>query len=182
MNQYQAISDQVEVLGASVLGCIKGLAMAGVPEGEAASLLAKAGLSNLEPEAWYPQQPYLDLFRDVERRFGEKALRAMARQVPDTSQFPPGIRTLVDALQTLDIAYQLNHRGGPIGHYAYIPLGPKEGLMVCETPYGCAVDLGIIDALMAHFCPEECLPAIRHRVGTPCRRFGAEGCTYHLTW
>jgi hypothetical protein len=176
------MSEGVEVLGVSMLGCLQGLREAGIPEDEVAAMVAQAGLANLDPEGWYPQQPYLDLFRDVEQRFGEGTLRAMARQVPDHAEFPPGIHTLVDALQTLDIAYQLNHRGGTIGRYAYVPFGPKEGLMVCENPYGCAFDLGILEALVARFCPDRTAPVIRHRVGTPCRRFGAEACTYHLLW
>lgn len=164
------------------MGCIRGLAAAGVPAEEAEALMSQAGLAHLDPQAWYPQQPYLDLLREVERRFGEKALRAMARQVPDTSQFPPGNRNLGDALQTLDIAYQLNHRGGPIGHYACLPLGLREVLLECANPYGCAFDLGILDALAAHLGDAGEVTAIRHQPGTGCRREGGEACTYHIIW
>jgi hypothetical protein len=176
------MSKEVQVWGASRMGCLRGLAAAGAPSEDADALMAHAGLDHQDPQAWCPQQPYLDLLREVERRFGEKVLRAMARQVPDTSHFPPGNRSLGDALQTLDIAYQLNHRRGPIGHYACLPLGPREVLLECANPYGCAFDLGILDALTAHFGGAGEIPAIRHQPGTGSRREGQEACTYHITW
>lgn len=182
MASYLAYDPAVEVLGASMLGCIAGLEKAGLPSGEARSLLAAGGIGDLRPEEWYPQQPYLDLFRQVEERHGEAALRAMARQVPDTSVFPPGIETLEQALQTLDMAYQLNHRGGAIGHYACLPLGPRQLELICENPYGCAFDLGILDALVDHFGPADHHVAITHAAGSACRRQGAEGCSYRITW
>ncbi len=180
--QYRALSDGVLVWGASMLGCIHGLETAGLPAGEALKLLAKGGVPLVEPEGWYPQQPYLDMLRDVERRYGEEGLRAMARRVPDTSKFPPGIKTLEDALQCLDIAYQLNHSGGPIGHYACMPVAPGEVLLECANPYGCAFDLGILDALIHHFRPSGSQPIIRHQAGSGCRRLGDEACTYVITW
>ena len=180
--QYQAISASVEVWGASILGCIDGLAKAGLPRAEAMDLFAKAGVSNIQPEGWYPQQAYLDMLKAIETRYGEEALRAMACQVPDTSKFPPGIETLEQALQCLDIAYQLNHRGGPIGHYACVPMGYHALELVCENPYGCAFDLGILDALVQAFRPPGGRCAIIHREGSPCRRRGGESCTYQITW
>lgn len=168
--------------GASILGCITGLAKAGLPREEALRLLAEGGVPEILPEGWYPQQPYLDMFKALEVRHGQDALRAMARQVPDTSKFPPGIKTLEQALQSLDIAYQLNHRGGRIGHYACVPLGPQALELVCETPYGCTFDLGILDALILGFRPPGSTPVAIHEVGTSCRRRGGQSCTYQITW
>lgn len=182
MPQYQAYDPAVEVWGASMLGCIRGLEKAGLASGEALALLSERGVPEVAPEGWYPQQAYLDMLRELERRHGERALRAMAREVPDTSKFPPGIHTLEQALQTLDFAYQMNHRGGPIGRYACVPLGPHSVELICENPYGCAVDLGILDALVSQFTPPGTRPHITHQLGTPCRRLGAEACTYLITW
>jgi hypothetical protein len=182
VTQYEALSKEVQVWGTSMRGCLRGLEAAGVAPDEAKALLEKAGLAVIDAEGWYPQQPYLDMLCEVERRHGEQALRAMARQVPDTSRFPPGLRTLEDALQALDIAYQLNHRGGPIGHYACIPMGPREVLLECANPYGCAFDLGILDALVGHFKPSGATPSVRHQVDSGCRRTGDEACTYRINW
>ncbi len=168
----------MEVWGTSILGCIAGLTRAGLPLSEGLGLLAEHGISHVDPEGWYPQQPYLEMFRAIEARHGEAALRAMARQVPDTSKFPPGIRTLEQALQALDIAYQLNHRGGEIGTYACLPMGPRSLEMVCDTPYGCAFDMGILDALIEAFKPEGSRPTLSHAPATPCRRAGGPHCTY----
>lgn len=182
MAQYLAFDPAVEVWGASMLGCITGLEKAGLPAGEAMGLLRQGGIPEVRPEGWYPQQPYLDMIGAIEQRHGEGALRAMARQVPDTSKFPPGISTLEQALQTLDLAYQMNHRGGAIGHYACLPLGPRDLELICENPYGCAFDLGILDAVVAHFGAPNTHPVVTHQPGTGCRRTGCEGCTYRITW
>lgn len=172
----------MEVWGTSILGCIAGLTKAGLPVSEGLGLLAERGIPQVEPAGWYPQQPYLDMFRAIEARHGEAALRAMARQVPDTSKFPPGIQSLEQALQALDIAYQLNHRGGEIGSYACVPLGPRILEMVCSNPYGCAFDMGILDALIDAFKPVGSRPTLAHAPGTPCRRSGGATCTYLITW
>lgn len=182
LSEYQALSPAVEVWGASILGCLAGLAKAGLPRDEALQLLAQGGVTEVLPEGWYPQQPYLDMFKAIEARYGQEALRAMARQVPDTSKFPPGITSLEQALQGLDIAYQLNHRGGRIGHYACVPLGPRALELVCENPYGCAFDLGILDALIQGFRPPGSYPTVIHELGTPCRRRSGASCTYQITW
>ena len=182
LSQYQAFSDHVEVWGASILGCIHGMTKAGLPVQEALDLLAAKGIPRVEPEAWYAQQPYLDMFRNLEARYGEGVLRAMAQQVPDTSKFPPGIHTLEQALQGLDIAYQLNHRGGAIGRYACVPLGNRTLEMVCDNPYGCPFDLGILDALVEAFKPAGSQPSIAHRPGAPCRRQSGTSCRYLISW
>jgi hypothetical protein len=182
MTQYRAYDPAVCVWGTSMLGCIAGLEKAGLPPGEALEHLREGGIASLEPEGWYPQQPYLDMLRQVEQDHGEGALRAMARQVPDTSKFPPGIHTLVQALQTLDLAYQMNHRGGAIGHYACLPLGPRDVELICQTPYGCAFDLGILDALIQAFAEPGTRPILTHQPGSGCRREGDVACTYRITW
>ncbi len=182
MAQYQALSDETQVLGASLAGCLQGLITAGFSMDATGDLLRRAGLGAIDPEGWYPQQPYLDLLKEVERTHGEEALRRMAAQVPDTSRFPPGIRSLEEALQGLDIAYQLNHRGGPIGHYGCMPLGPHDLALECENPYGCAFDLGILDALIAAFKPRGARVTLVHQPGSGCRRMGDEACLYRITW
>jgi hypothetical protein len=182
MTQYQAFSTGVEIWGASMLGCIEGLTKAGLPPAEGFRLLAEGGIPEVAPGGWYPQQPYLDMLHALEARYGEATLRAMAKQIPDTSRFPPGIGTLEQAVQALDIAYQLNHRGGDIGHYACVPLGPRTLELQCRNPYGCAFDQGILDALIQAFKPEGSRPAITHAPGTSCRRREGPCCTYLITW
>lgn len=181
MPLFQALSPNVEVLGSSVLGVCKAMVQAGMPEEELASLLESHIGAVPVSDQWYPQSGYLALLREVAQVKGADWLRRPGRMVPQTSKFPPEIRTLDRALRTLDVAYHMNHRGGPIGGYLYEATGPHAGRVHCDSPYGCDFDLGILQGL-ASLCQPETPVLITHLLDPGCRTQGDAKCVYQLDW
>ncbi len=55
----------------------------------------------------------------------------------------------------------------------------KAMLMVCENPYPCAFDRGIIQAMAARFEPAA---QVKHVDLGGCRKKAAESCSYLVSW
>jgi len=77
----------------------------------------------------------------------------------------------------------MNHRGGEIGTYSFAATNGTAGKMFCQNPYPCEFDRGIITAMARRFSPggsrQVC---VEHDDEAPCRKQGAESCTYHVRW
>jgi hypothetical protein len=179
MPQFQAYSPQVMVNGQTVLSVVAGM---GAFKETAMRLLERHAISNPQPSAWYPQQAWLDAFREIAQKIGAKTLNQIGRSIPKHAKFPPGIDTIEKALSSLDTAYHLNHRGGEIGHLAFSKSGPSKGIVVCQNPYPCEFDLGLIEAVASQFKPAGSTIRVEHDLTKPCRAKQGESCTYIVSW
>ena len=54
--------------------------------------------------------------------------------------------------------------------------------MVCDNPYPCAFDRGIIEAAAKRFAAQSFLVNAVHDDSCDCRNRGGESCTYHVNW
>ncbi|PTL75993.1 hypothetical protein [Vitiosangium sp. GDMCC 1.1324] len=173
-------SDQVEVYGRSVQALLNAMEFF---EFKAHRVLAAHGIEPLEPEKWYPLPSVLDSFEDILKQVGPHTTRAIGHAVPENAVFPPGIHSFTSALAGLDAAYRLNHRGtGDIGGYHYHPETERTARMVCDNPYPCEFDLGLLEALYKRFKPKGSILLRIEHDGSGCRSTGAEACTYQLKW
>jgi len=179
MAQYQAYSPLVTVNGQTVLSVVAGM---GAFKETALQLLARHAIVNPQPNAWYPQQMWLDAFREIAQRIGAKTLQQIGRSIPRNAKFPPGIDTIEKALASIDVAYHLNHRGGEIGHLAFSKTGPSKGVIVSQNPYPCEFDHGLIEAVANQFKPAGSVVRVQHDAGKPCRAKQGESCTYLISW
>jgi len=179
MAQFQAFAPGVEVSGAAVLSVVEGMGGFRVM---ALQILAQHGIIHPQSGKWYSQQAWLDAFRQIAERVGPATLRAIGNKIPETALWPPNITTVEDALESIDVAYHMNHRGGEIGHYHFQKTGERSGKVVCHNPYPCNFDLGIIEATAKRFVPPGITPSVRHDNTQPCRQKGDDSCTYVVTW
>ncbi|HET6345883.1 MAG TPA: hypothetical protein VFH51_13185, partial [Myxococcota bacterium] len=144
-------------------------------------------------EAWYSQAAWLKAFEGIASSIGVQVLFKIGKNVPKHAVFPPQVKDIHAALQSLDVAYHMNHRKGGhpmfnyntghmmegIGHYKYEKRDKsKEALMVCENPYPCDFDRGVIQGLAERF---EAQVKVAHDTG-PCRKKGENSCRYVVTW
>ena len=178
MAEYLAFSPTAEVLGQSVLAIVGGMEN---NRARALQLLEEQGLSPLEPGRWYPQQPVLDVFRAIFERIGPSTVRAIGRKVPDWAIFPRAV-SIEDALRGIEVAYQANHRHGDIGHYRFESTGLRSGQVVCENPYPCDFDRGLIEAVAERARPAHSLRVRVEHAPDGCRRQGETACTYAVSW
>ena len=122
-------------------------------------ILAKNGIKDLKPNEWYPQQAWLDAFKSISETIGPFTLCIIGKKIPENAQWPPEINEIHAALSSIDIAYHMNHRiddkilfnpetgemSEGIGHYKYTITSETTGTMVCNNPYPCDFDRGIIN-------------------------------------
>jgi hypothetical protein len=177
MAEFISFDPSVEVLGQSMLSVVAGM------DSSAHPLIEKYGLDKLDADKWYPLQPILDFYKEIS--LSRKAMLNLVRtgmKVPEKAVFPPGIDTIEKALLMLDDAYHLNHRGGEIGHYHARVVRPHHIDIIAETPFPCDLDYGIIVGLARRFKPTDGNLAVYHDLRAPCRKKGAETCTYHVKW
>jgi hypothetical protein len=180
MAMFQAFDPAVEVNGRTVYTIVDAM---GVTRSLALLILRQNGIDDLQPAEWYPQQAWLDAFRDIARQLGGPSLWKIGLKIPENALFPAEIDSLEGALRSIDVAYHMNHRGGEIGHYRVVEISDRSAVMVCNNPYPCDFDRGIIEAMANRFRPEVTgRVRVRHDEAQPCRKNGGESCTYLLGW
>lgn len=152
------------------------------------------GIDSIDRTAWYPQQSWLSAFEGITNEIGVNSLYAIGRMIPENAIFPPHINDVHSGIRSLDAAFHMNHRKGGvvmfdpqtgmmlegIGHYGYEAVSDDNRIVcVCENPYACDFDRGIVAAMAARFEPGS---KTVHDNDAPCRKKGADSCTYIVWW
>ncbi|HUI69682.1 MAG TPA: hypothetical protein VL354_04120 [Spirochaetia bacterium] len=203
--QFVAFEKGIQVNGTTVNAVIDGL---GSLAEEIFSLkvlardwLAKAGIGTmagrdyrLDPEGWYSQEAWLRVFEAIAKEIGEAPLKQIGMKIPENAIFPPWVQDIDSAIRAIDIAYHMNHRKSGkvlfdpatgtmeegIGHYGYERVSAANQITSeCNNPYPCSFDFGIIAAMAAKFQKNA---RVVHDDTKPCRKKGADSCTYIITW
>ena len=176
------LSPKAEIWGGSVAGMLRGLEGIGAVPEDVNRLWQATGLPEVSSDCWYSVRTYLAFLERVAQVFGSDAMQSMGRAIPGSSKFPPQVESLAEALSTLDVAYQVNHRGGVIGRYHCADVGPGRALMICENPYPCDLDRGILESLVARFQATGVRGSVTHLDGRGCRKAGAWACPFEVRW
>jgi hypothetical protein len=179
MAQFEAFSPDVEVNGEAILSVLEGCAAKTMGK----MILADNGIDEVKPGQWYSQQAWLNAFKQISEKIGISTLFSIGQKIPENANFPPDLEGLVEALNSIDLAYHMNHRGGEIGHYKFEQTGEKSAKMICHNPYPCDFDRGIITAMGRRFKPEYAMFVdVVHDDTCACRKKGEDSCTYNITW
>ncbi len=176
MAVYKAWDPNVEVLGVSVIAFVDNMGDRVIP------ILKKFDLYPLKEDVWYNQQNVLNAYKKIQEHDFMNMV-AIGMQIPDKAVWPPEIKTVHDALASIDEAYHINNRGGEIGHYRYTKTGERSGTMVCDNPYPSDFDYGIIYRVVQKFRgPDSDDLLVMLDESKPTRRDGADSCTYLIRW
>ena len=181
MAEYKSFSEGVEVNGQSILSIVNALSNG---QENRLEILKKHGIDPA-PDKWYPQQAWLNAFKEISTVIGDHTVFLIGKSIPDNATFPPEINNLEMALNSIDQAYHMNHQGGEIGHYKLIEFDEinKTAIMSCNNPYPSEFDRGIITTMARKFRPKSSLKSDVTLFNTKeSRRRGAESCTYKITW
>lgn len=180
MAQFIPFDNSVEVRGETVIAVTKGIN--GMYKNLMIELLEKNGIYMPEPAHWYKQTYWLNTFKDINNYFGPHILYKIGKAIPDNAIFPQGISNLKDALNSIDIAYKKNHRGGEIGYYKLINFNEKSKLayMECKNPYPCHFDRGIITKIATKFKPKNSNSIEVFVDPNKKGRLDGEDCTYYF--
>ena len=194
MAQFESFVPDVEVSGAAVLSIVDAM---GSHKTIAQKILTDAGIVGLKADGWYSQQAWLDAFRVIHDRVGESLLFTIGTRIPENALFPSDMDSLEKGLRSIDVAYHMNHRrddrimfdpatgekADGIGNYGYEKKADRLIVMPCGNPYPCDFDRGIIEAMTRKFKPADSLfVRVTHDDTQPCRKQGADACTYRVEW
>lgn len=182
MAQFIPFAPNVQVNGQTVLSVVNAIQFG---QDFRISLLEKHGLKNVVPDEWYPQEAWLNAFKEIADTIGDKTLFTIGKAIPENAKFPPEINSLEIALQAINQAYQMNHKGGKIGHYKLVSFDAetKKATMECMNPYPSEFDRGIIMTMLRRFKPKDSLQYdVVLATSLPTRLAGAESCTYLINW
>jgi hypothetical protein len=197
--QFRPFEPGIEVRGIGLQWLVNGFRI--LPE-TGLRYLARYGLTcqgrdgkpALDVSGWYSQDAWLACFEAIDREVGPNVMTDIGRHVGENAPAPPDVHDIDASLRSLDVTYHMFHRkrGVPmfdegsgrmlegIGHYGYErKSGKHEITCVCENPYPCNFDLGIVQGFAARF---EARATVEHVDGSSCRKQGGERCTYVVTW
>jgi len=180
---YKAYDEKVEVNGQTILSFVNGTQSSF--QKTILGILADHGIESPEADKWYPQQHWLDAFKTISEKVGSMTLMSIGKAIPESAVFPPQIDNLETALSAIDMAYNMNHRGGNIGHYKLeaFDVSKRKATMVCENPYPDAFNQGIITSMAKRFKPKEALFVVVEQDKTkPSRDKGDERSHFNISW
>jgi hypothetical protein len=173
MSQFVAFSSNVEVSGEVLVSWLEGT------EGKIKPYLKAYGLEVVNPGLWYPQQTALNALRD----FADSgSLFNAGLLISEIAIFPPTVKDIWTALESLNDAYHMNHRNGDIGSYTLKRRNGRSADIIAETPYPCEFDFGLIYHMAHRWAPKDTEVTVIHDRNEPCRKAGDHTCTYHISW
>jgi hypothetical protein len=183
--EFKSFSADVEVIGEAIEAFVAGFP----PELSkiGSDLLAAKGIAGFRRGEYYPVQHLLDAMKEIQDKFSSEMLFRIGEKIATNAVLPPGIDSLERSLASINTAYRMNHRRGDIGGYEYTYVGEMGGLkrakIVCANPYPCAFDRGVIQGFAQRFKPRGAMDVIvRHDESQPCRKTGANACTFLISW
>lgn len=194
MAEFIVFAENVEVVGQTVFAFINSMKRG---QEKRKSILLKHGIDP-KPEEWYPQQKWLDAFKEVSESVGEMNLFLIGVAIIENAEFPP-INNLKEGLGAIEVAYHMSHRingnlmfnpeNGEmlegIGHYGLKEYNEDErtAIMVCDNPYPSKFDEGIITAVGRKFQPSDSEAVkVKVDVNADRRTKGGSSCTYLISW
>lgn len=181
MAQFIALDKNVEVNGQTVLSVVNAMEFG---KESRAEILKELGIEPTQ-DSWHNQQKWLDAFKVIADKIGDKTLFMIGKAIPEHAKFPPEIDSLEKALGAIDKAYHMNHRGGEIGHYKLVAYDgeKKEAVMSCNNPYPSEFDRGIITTMLRKFKPKNSFNySCELDINKESRQDGKKTCTYLINW
>ena len=181
MREFECRHDDVEVRGGVVDAFLSAF---GPYKARGERVMCRhLGIERVDPspDTLYPLAEVLRAMSELQDQFGGPFMRKIGAFIFDKAIFPPGIDSVAKGMELLNDAYYANHvhATGKIGGYYWTSGGEREGTMVCDNPYPCAFDIGILDTISKRFAPTA---VVTHEEPELCRHTGGDRCRYHVRW
>lgn len=183
MAEYIPFDENVEVNGQTVLSVVNGvneMFFANMQQ-----ILSSNGINSPKSGEWYSQKDWLLSFKEIGNIIGNYTLFAIGKSIFENADFPEEINGLKSALESIDVAYNQNHRGGEIGYYKLVSFDEKrnEAKMECKTPYPCSFDRGIISSIVRRFAPTNSVnQEVELDEEKNNKNTGADSSWYNISW
>lgn len=181
VDRLEAFDTRADAKGQTIMSIVAGAGeVSAVFEQKAEEILADNGIEQLGPEEWYSLRDYLSALDDIDDEVGTETITAIGEHIPEQAEWPPGVDSVSEGLESIAGAYDMNHQGD-VGYYEVESVDDSTARMECHNPYSCALDIGIIRGTAEKFSSPVAIVEVEE-VSTRCREDGGDTCTYRVTW
>jgi len=115
--------------------------------------LASHGIINVRLGKWYPQQPFLDTMRTIQKTIGAVILRQVGLNIGANISTPPNVQDVSTLLATLAKVYALHHKHDP-KHVQVVVQTENSAQVTFNSPYPPNLEYGILTGLLERFSAE----------------------------
>lgn len=179
MAKYQTFGPDAEVYGQAMLAFVESIRFENFKP-----ILAKHGLSEIDPQKWYPQQLWLDVFNDIESDNDSMSnMVSIGMKIAETA--PPELDSVpfVDLMKGFgENSYAAFNRGEDIGYIDTEVVGDKHLVMVDATPYPDEFVYGAYYAMARRFLPNGSDFTVAYDEDEPRRSTGGDVTKVHIQW
>ncbi len=183
MAEYVPFDEKVEVLGTVVKNITKSIDV--IFEKQMLNILRMFDIMEVDEEKWYPLTNLLNALKYINDEIGPNTLFAIGKGIPKNAIFPEGIDNLEKALNSIDEAYHMNHRGGEIGYYKLVEFDSdaRHAIMECYNPYPHHFDKGLLTSMTRRFAPKDAIfIEVVADTSRPTRLDGADKDWFIIKW
>jgi hypothetical protein len=153
---------------------------------ETKPVVEKFGLLDINPDAWYPCQSFLDVLNELGKRpNNSQNTVAIGMEIGKMIPAPPGMEnaTLEQMLMGIDYAYQGAHRNGEIGKYICEKQSENHLKLTYNDLYPDDLTYGIIYSFARRFLPPQTAFKVYYDTVIIPRDLGGNGSTIiHVCW
>ncbi len=168
--------------GASISSALEGL---GVFKAKALVMLKEHGIDNFQSDKSYSLFGWINTVHAIGREVGSFTLNNVGRKIPDKAIWPSEIKDIHAAEASINVAYKMNITGenpkADVGSYHYVKLSENSCRLICDNPFPCDLDQGIIEGIANKFQLPGQIVKVVHEEGS-CRKSQGKSCSYLVSW
>lgn len=168
-----------EISGDGILSLVEN-----VSKDEIQPLLEAHELGELDREAWYPAQLYLDVLGDIRDEFYMNMV-AVGMAVGENTHLPPEMEqmTLGGILELWDAHYQMHHRNGDIGHAATQKISDTHyTITIHKGLYPDDLEYGVAYGFAKRFLPDDEYFLVEYDPDVTRMDDGGDETVIHVKW
>lgn len=181
MTTYKIFGPDAEVFGGAMLAFVQSINYQNFK-----TVLERHGVKDIDPNTWYPQQMWLDIFSDISRTPDASSnLVSIGIKIAETAPVPPQVQALPFQQIMLgfnDGSYLANNRGKDIGYIETQIIDDQHILMVDKTPYPADFVYGAYYGMARRFLPKGTDFTVKFDADVPTREKGGDATLVHIMW
>ncbi len=178
--QFTTLGPDAYVLGQAMMAFIQSINFTNFQP-----ILSRYNLAKIEPQKWYPQQIWLDVFNEINtNRNSSDNLVSIGMKVVETAQYPPEFESwsLIRQITMMGEIYVMNNRGADIGKITPEIVNDNHVIMHDSTPYPDDFVYGAYYALARRFTAPNFKFSVKFDENIPRRGQGGDATLVHIMW
>ncbi len=178
--QFTTLGPDAQVLGQAMDAFIQSINFTNFQ-----AILSQYNLTKIEPQKWYPQQIWLDIFNEINASGNStENLVSIGMKVIETAQYPPDFESwpIIRQITMMGEIYVINNRGADIGKITPEVVSDNHVIMHDSTPYPDDFIYGAYYALARRFTPAGSGFVVKFDENIPRRGQGGDVTLVHIMW